>query len=150
MPTTTTTTITTSVITATFMNPMIVILGFLIIIGAGVLNAYCEFGKQARPDIQPKIFKTRFRYVLEGLWWFLLLLGAAVLLFPGTGFIMALIGIVLFWLVLPFIINPIMRRRILPPWDEVKKELIPKGYNERDYWRGGWWMKDAKEKRRKS
>jgi hypothetical protein len=31
----------------------------------------------------------------------------------------------------------------------VKKELGPKGYQEKTYWRGNWWMKDAKVKRKK-
>jgi hypothetical protein len=61
---------------------------------------------------------------------------------------MAGIGIIAFWLVLPFIITPIMRNRVLPPWDIVRKELEPKGYNERDYWRGDWWMIEPKQKRR--
>ena len=130
---------------------MFIILGFLIIILAAVLQAYCEFGRQARPDVKPKILRSRFRFVLEGLWIFLMLIGAALLLFPGTttGAIWAGVGIVAFWLVLPFIITPIMRNRILPPWDQVKKELEPKGYNERDYWRGDWWMIESKQKRRK-
>jgi len=28
--------------------------------------------------------------------------------------------------------------------------LGPKGFNERTYWRGSWWMKDAKVKRQKN
>jgi len=125
---------------------MYIVLGFLVIILAAVLQAYCEFGRQARDDIRPGILKTSFRYVLEGLW-ILLLIAASVLLF-FNGFIWAAIGIVAFWLVLPFIINPIMRNRLLPSWDEVKKELEPKGFNEKDYWRGGWWMKENNKKRR--
>ena len=133
------------------MGFMIKVLGFLIILLAAVLNSYCEFGRQARDDIKPHVFKTKFRYVLEGGWVFLLLIGGVVLLFPGltsSDFILAAIGIGLFWLGFPFIINPIMRNRVLPSWDEVKKELEPKGYTEKDYWRGGWWMKDNKEKRK--
>jgi len=126
---------------------MLIILGYLVIILAAVLQAYCEFGRQARPDIQPKILKSRFRFVMEGLWIFLLIV-ASVVLFLG-GWVPAVIGIVSFWLVLPFIITPIMRNRILPPWDEVKKELEPKGYIQRNYWRGSWWMKNPKEKRQK-
>ena len=126
---------------------MLIILGYLVIILAAVLQAYCEFGRQARPDIQPKILKSGFRFVMEGLWIFLLII-ASVALFLN-GWVPALIGIVAFWLVLPFIITPIMRNRILPPWDEIKKELEPKGYTQRDYWRGSWWMKESKEKRRK-
>jgi len=126
---------------------MLYVLGFLIIIVAAVLQAYCEFGRQARPDIKPKAFKTAFKWVLESLW-VILMLGSAALLFLLNP-LMALIGIVLFWLVLPFIITPIMRNRILPTWDEVKVELEPKGYTERNYWRGDWWMIESKQKKKK-
>jgi hypothetical protein len=126
---------------------MLTILGFLIILVAAVLQAYCEFGRQARPDIKPKVFTTAFKWALEALWLILMLGGAALLFLLNP--LIALIGIVLFWLVLPFIITPIMRNRILPPWDEVKVELEPKGYNERNYWRGDWWMIESKQKKRK-
>ena len=76
--------------------------------------------------------------------------GALFLTMFATGAILAVIGIVVFWLVLPFIITPIMRNRVLPPWDEVKKELEPKGYNERDYWRGDWWMIESKAEKAKT
>ena len=132
---------------------MYIILGFLIIILAGVVQAYCEFGRYASPDFKPRTLKTRFRFVLEGLWIVLMVIGAAVLwlpyVFSPTGAILAGAGIFVFWLVLPFIITPIMRNRLLPPWDQVKKELEPKGYNEHDYWRGDWWMIESKQKRRK-
>jgi ABC-type multidrug transport system fused ATPase/permease subunit len=126
---------------------MFIILGFFVIVLAAILQAYCEFGRQARPDVKPNILKTRFRYVMEALW-IILMLGAAALLFLYH-WLLGVIGIVAFWVVLPFIITPIMRNRILPPWDEVKTELEPKGYNERDYWRGSWWMIESKQKRRK-
>jgi hypothetical protein len=82
----------------------------------------------------------------------LLLISGAIILFLFSGFsiVAPVIAIVLFWLVFPFIINPIMRRRLLPPWDDVKKELGPKGFTEQNYWRGSWWMKDAKVKRQKN
>ena len=135
------------------MQYLLILLGFLLIILAAILQAYCEYGRQARPDIQPHVFTTGFRYVMEGGWWLLMLLGAVLLFgFPGSpsGFVIACIGIVLFWLVLPFIINPILRKRLLPPWDDVKEELEPKGYKQSNYLRGNWWKKDAKVKRRKS
>ena len=126
------------------------ILGFLIVICASILECYCSFGRQARTDVQPNVFKTWVRFVLEGLWMLLLICGAIILfLFSGFSIVAPVIAIVLFWLVFPFIINPIMRRRLLPPWDEVKKELGPKGFTEQNYWRGSWWMKDAKVKRQK-
>jgi len=126
---------------------MYIVLGFVVLLAAAVLQAFCEFNRQARPDIRRNIFKTKFRYVLEA-FWIILMLGAAALLFLMQ-WILGIIGIVLFWLMLPFIITPILRNRVLPPWDEVKAELEPKGYNERDYWRGDWWMMESKQKRRK-
>ena len=130
---------------------MYIILGFLIIVCASILECYCSFGRQAREDVKPGVFKSWVKWVLEGLWLLLLIMGAVILFISSGDFslITPLIGIVLFWLVLPFIINPIMRRRLLPPWDKVKKELGPKGYQEKTYWRGNWWMKDAKVKRKK-
>jgi hypothetical protein len=126
---------------------MYYLLGFLVIIVAAVLQAYCEYNRQAREDIKHKFFKTGFRFVMEVLW-LILMLGGSALLFL-IGWIWGIIAIVVFWLVLPFIITPIMRNRLLPPWDEVKAELEPKGYNDRDYWRGDWWMIESRQKRRK-
>ncbi len=132
---------------------MYYILGILLVIVAAVLQAYCEFNRQARDDIKRKIFKTGFRFALEAFWVVLLVAGSGLLFaigwLTGSGLIWGIIAIVVFWLVLPFIITPIMRNRLLPPWDEVKAELGPKGYNERDYWRGDWWMIESKRKRRK-
>ncbi|MBN1644394.1 MAG: hypothetical protein JW856_06220 [Dehalococcoidales bacterium] len=135
------------------MDLLIIVLGGLLVILASVLQAYCEFGRQSRPEFRPRIFSTFFRYIMEA-GWIVLMLGGCVMVFffgwlSGLGWIPGVIAVVGFWLVLPFLITPIMRHRILPPWDEVKAELEPKGYNERDYWRGDWWMKDVKTRRRK-
>jgi hypothetical protein len=132
---------------------MLYILGILLIIVAAVLQSYCEFNRQARDDIKHNIFKTGFRVILEALW-ILLMVGGSVLLFligsfDGSGWLWGIIAVIVFWLVLPFIITPIMRNRLLPPWDEVKEELQSKGYNERNYWRGDWWMIESKQKRKK-
>ena len=50
------------------MGGLIYVLGYLLIILAAVLQAYCEFGRQARDSVKPHVFTTRFRYVLEGIW----------------------------------------------------------------------------------
>jgi hypothetical protein len=129
------------------------ILGILVVIVAAALQSYCEYNRQARDDIKHKIFKTHFRFILDILWVILMLSGIALLFLLnwllGLHWILGLIAIVVFWLVLPFIITPIIRNRLLPPWDAVKEELESKGYNERDYWRGDWWMIESKRKRQK-
>jgi len=129
--------------------------GFLLVLVASALERFCEFGRQARPDVKPGILKTPFRWVLEALWALMLLAGGVLLLLPevvglvqGT-WIFALVAVIGFWLILPFFITPIMRNRLLPRWDQVKAELEPKGYNEKNYWRGDWWMVDKKQKKAK-
>lgn len=131
------------------MDPtLLIILGFLLVICASALETYCTFGRQARPDIKPGILKSRFRWAIEAIWVILLLVGGAFLLLIGDqiGIILAGVAIVGFWLVLPFILTPIIRNRLLPHWNEVKSELIPKGYDEKNYWRGDWWMSEPKKK----
>jgi hypothetical protein len=128
-----------------------VIIGFLLVLVASVIERYCEFGRQARPDVKPGILKSWFRWVLEALWILMLVAGGALLLIRGDqiGLILAGVAIVGFWLIIPFLLTPIIRNRLLPPWDEVKNELTPKGYNEKDYWRGDWWMVEEKKKPKK-
>ena len=125
------------------------ILGFLIVVCASILECYCSSAARHERTSSLTFQRRGYRFVLEGLW-MLLLIGGAIILFLFSGFsiVAPVIAIVLFWLVFPFIINPIMRTAILPQWDDVKEELGPKGYTEQNYWRGNWWMKDAKVKRR--
>lgn len=128
-----------------------IFIGFVLVLVASVLETYCTFGRQARPDVKPRILGTRYRWVLEVLWVIMLVAGGALLLFRSDilGIILAGVAVISFWLILPFIITPIMRNRLLPPWDEVKKELEPKGYDEKNYWRGDWWMVEDKKKLKK-
>jgi hypothetical protein len=63
--------------------------------------------------------------------------------------IVFVIAIAAFWLIFPFLFTPIMRRRLLPHWEEVRKELAPKGLNESNYWRDDWWMIEEKRKKKK-
>lgn len=128
-----------------------VVLGFLLVLLASVLETYCSFGRQARPDVKPAILKSWFRWVLEALWVLLLVAGGGMLLLrtDQIGLILAGVAVVSFWLILPFILTPIVRNRLLPPWDEVKTELVPKGYDEKNYWRGDWWMIEEKQKTKK-
>jgi hypothetical protein len=129
----------------------LVIIGFLLVLVASVIERYCEFGRQARPDVKPGILKSWFRWVLEALWALMLVAGGVLLLIRGDqiGLILAGVAIVSFWIIIPFILTPIIRNRLLPSWDEVKNELVPKGYNEKDYWRGDWWMVEEKKKPKK-
>ncbi len=120
------------------------LLGLVSLIFASILQTYCEFGRQARPEFRPGVFATKWSYLLEAGWVILLLLGG-VLLFV-TNWWVCLIGLAAFWLLLPISVGPRVRRRFLPSWDELKRELEREGYNERNYWRGSWWRADAKRR----
>jgi hypothetical protein len=127
----------------------LVVVGCLLVLVASVIEAYCAFGRLARPDVKPGILKTPFRWVMEALWVIALLAGGVFLLLSPGSWILALAAVVGFWLVLPFLITPIMRNRLLPHWDEVKSELEPKGLNEKNYWREDWWMVEDKRQEKK-
>ncbi len=132
-------------------NIWFVIIGFLLVLVASVIERYCEFGRQARPDVKPGILKSWFRWVLEALWALMLVASGVLMLVRSDqiGLILAGVAIVSFWIIIPFILTPIIRNRLLPSWDEVKNELTPKGYTEKDYWRGDWWMVEEKKKPKK-
>jgi hypothetical protein len=130
------------------MDPFLAIaLGFVSILLASALEVYCTFGRQARPNIKPGILKSPFRWIMESLWVILLIVGSGMLFLKG--WYLAVAGILGFWLILPFILTPIMRYRLLPHWQEVKTELEPKGLNEKNYWREDWWMVEEKQKKLK-
>lgn len=120
------------------------VLGFVSLLFASILQAYCEFGRQAKPEFRPGVFETRWSYLLQSGWVILLLVGGVLLLL--TNLVYSLIGVAAFWLLLPISVGPRVRRRFLPSWDELKHELEKQGYNERNYWRGNWWRADAKRR----
>jgi hypothetical protein len=122
------------------------LLGLVSLVFASILQTYCEFGRQARPEFRPRVFLTKWRFFLQAGWVLLLVLGGALLLMFNL--IVCVIGVATFWLLLPISIGPRVRRRFLPSWDELKRELEREGYNERNYWRGNWWRADAKRRSR--
>lgn len=123
----------------------LIIPGVLLLLVAATLEAYCEFGRQAAPKYRPDIFRTRTG-VLFWIGWITLFLIACIMLFfahPIAGFI----AIVVFWLLLPLWLVPMMRKRMLPPWDIVKDELENQGYTEDNYTSGDWWRKKKDSKK---
>jgi len=126
------------------------LLGLLSLVFASILQAFCEFGRHARPEFRPAISATRWSYLLEAGWMVLLMLGGVLLFMTDPtsrlGLIICLVGVAAFWLLLPISIAPRVRRRFLPHWDELRRELEKEGYNERNYWRGNWWRADAKRR----
>ena len=117
--------------------------GFVVLLLSSILEALWEFGRQARADLRPSFFHGQRRtLILAG--WVLCLLGGGVLLMM-VDFRIGLGAIVVFWMLLPISVAPRVRKRFLPPWDDLKKELEPLGFSERNYWRrGDWWKANRK------
>ena len=127
------------------LSAFLPLLGLVSLIFASILQTYCEFGRQARPEFRPSVFATKWSYLLEAGWMILLMLGGVLLLLT-THWVVCVVGVASFWLLLPISIGPRVRRRFLPSWDEMKRDLEREGYNERNYWRGNWWRADAKRR----
>jgi len=121
------------------------IAGVVILVASSVLQCFWEFGRQVRRDLRPAIFDTYWQHVMVAGWVILLLLGGVLLLLAEP--IVALVAIAVYWLLLPISIGPRVRRRALPPWEDLKGELEKEGYNEHNYWRtGDWWKAERKSK----
>ena len=127
-----------------------IVLGFVLLFAAAVLETYSDFGRHALPEYRPKIFFNRTSRILLQAGWIVLLLAGGVLLFlfPVYGWILAIAGIIGFWLFMPFWIMPIIRGRLLPSWDKLKDELEKLGYTRMNYLFGDWW-KDEKYRNKK-
>ncbi|MDD5190655.1 MAG: hypothetical protein PHE50_06415 [Dehalococcoidales bacterium] len=131
---------------------MLTLIGLILILLSAVGEAFCNFGRAAMPQYKPGILKTPFRWVFEVLWVLLLLGGGIALLLDAmvSGlWLLVVITIVVFWLLLPLLFNTIMQKRFLPHWEEVKRELAPKGLNENNYWRDDWWKLEEKRRKKK-
>lgn len=117
----------------------LVIGGAVLLVLAAFLEAYCSISRQAAQRYRAKIFVTRSGLLFE-IGWIVLLLAAALLFF-FVHVIAAIAAIVLFWVVLPLWIMPLVRKRLLPTWDMVKDELEVQGYTEENFLSGDWWKK---------
>ena len=120
----------------------LIIGGIVFLVLGAFLESYCSISRQAAEKYRAKIFVTRRGLMFE-IGWIMLLVGAGLLLFFVHP-IAAGVAIVVFWLVLPLWIMPMVRRRLLPTWDMVKDELEYQGYTEENFLSGDWWKKKKK------
>jgi len=113
--------------------------GIFLLLLAGVVESYCAINRQSLPSLRAKIFDS-YTGLLFQIGWVVLLLIACLLLFLAHP-IAAIVGVVVFWVLLPLWLIPMMKRRLLPPWDVVKSDLGKHGYTEENYLDGDWWKK---------
>ena len=126
------------------------VLGFIILLAAAVLESYWDFGRQASSGYRPKIFLNPTYRILIPAGWIVLLLAGGVLLFRYGNWILSVAGIIGFWLFMPLWIMPIIRGRLLPSWDKVKDDLEKLGYTRMNYLFGDWWKEKKKKQKQKS
>ena len=117
----------------------VTILGIVLLIVAAVVESYCTISRQSLPSLRAKIFDSSRGLSLYVVWMVLLVIGATLLFSVHT--VAAIVGVVVFWVLLPMWLMPILKRRMLPPWDMVKGDLEQHGYTEDDYLDGDWWKK---------
>ena len=119
--------------------------GVLALVVAAVLVATWTFGREASPRYRPAFLATGWRHVILAGWLLLLLIGGGLALLSNA--LLGIIAIAVYWLLLPISVGPRVRRRLLPPWEELRAELEGLGYNQHNYWRRGDWWKDESRRR---
>jgi hypothetical protein len=119
--------------------------GMVLLLVASVLEALWDFGRLAKPEFCPAFLRSGWRHVILVGCILLLLIGGSVLFWAD--FRVGLGAIVVYFLLLPFVVGSRVRRRFLPPWHSLKRELEEQGYTEHNYWRrGDWWKAGSKSK----
>lgn len=117
--------------------------GLLLLIFSAILEAMWEFGRQVKPELRPAFLETGWRHAILVGWILLLLIGGALMFWADP--LVGLVAIVVFWIVFPLVVGSRVRRRLLPPWDDLRGELEKEGYTERNYWRSSdWWKAKGK------
>jgi len=116
------------------------IAGIIVLILASLLHSYCSIGIKMLNSLRPMVFDTN--PILLQLGWILFFIIGIILLFLYN-WIIGIIGIIVYWFLLPLIVTPIVRRRMLPSWEELpdflKDKLSGEGYDKENYLNGDWW-----------
>jgi len=118
----------------------LLISGVLILLVASVLHSYCAIGVKASPVIAPAIFYSRAGIILQ-IGWIVLFVAGTVMLFI-VNWIVGIVAIPVYWLVLPILITPSMKKYMLGSWDDNKHILEKRGYTKYNYLSGDWWKRD--------
>jgi len=127
--------------------------GLVALLVSSGLQCFWEFGRDVRADLRPALFETSWRHAILAGWVILLLVGGTLILLATIDWsVWICVGaIAVYYLLLPISMGPRIRRRVLPPWEDLREELEKGGYNERNYWRvGDWWKDESKRRKTKS
>jgi len=125
--------------------------GVVVLVFSSIIQCFWEFAREVRPDLRPAILDTSWKHAILPGWVILLLVGGVLIFLATMDWIVCFGAIVVYYLLLPISIGSRVRRRALPPWDDLKGELEKEGYTEHNYWRrGDWWKEESRRKTPKS
>ena len=125
--------------------------GVVILIFSSILQCFWEFAREVRPDLRPAILETSWKHAILPGWVILLMVGGVLIFLATMDWIVCFGAIIVYYLLLPISVGSRVRRRALPPWDDLKGELEKEGYTERNYWRrGDWWKEESRRSKPKS
>jgi len=124
--------------------------GIILLIIASFWHSYYAIGTLASPVHTPIIFYSNsFLDRILRLGWLLLFIVGTTLLFIGN-WIVAIIAIPIYWFLLPIFTARIVRKWMLPSWNELSENLQDTlkrmGYDKHNYLDGYWWRRDFTEK----
>ena len=123
----------------------LLITGILLLIVASVLHSYCGVGIKCSATYRPKFFDTVLPRVSHLVWVIPFLIGISLLFIYH--WIVGAIGLFIYWFVMPLLITPPIRKRMLPSWDELPEEvranLQRMGCDKSNYLNEDWWKQDG-------
>jgi len=95
-----------------FENMWLVIPGIVILLISSFLHSYCAIGVQCLLSLRPMIFDSSIGKLLQ-IGWIVLFVIGVVMLFFGN-WIWGIVAIAVYWLLLPLLITPIVRKHMRP------------------------------------
>lgn len=117
--------------------------GIILLILASFWHSYCAIASKSSPVFRPVAYYSN-PVILQVGWIILFIIGLALLFVYH--WIAGVVGGFIYWFLLPVFVHPVVRKWMLPSWDELSDELKDTlkriGYDEKNYLRGNWWKKD--------
>lgn len=119
----------------------LLISGILIPLIGSFLHSYCAIGRQSSDAHRPMIFDSFAGILLQIAWIALFVIGISLLFIAN--WILGIVGVFVYWFLLPLLVTPIVKKWMLPAWDDlpgdVKDTLGKLGYKKDNYLHGDWW-----------
>jgi hypothetical protein len=128
----------------------LLIAGIVVLIIAAIVHSYCAVGIKCSAVHRPMFFDDVHPSIPHIIWIVPFATGISLLFIYN--WIVGLVGLFVYWLIMPLLITPIMRKWMLPSWDELPEEskasLRRMGYDKNNYLEGDWWKRDEYKSRR--